>query len=236
MENTFGLIVQRERNRQGLSLAKLSSLLNNEIDPSYINRLEKEQKNPSFKVVCLLTSALNLDVREVFRSFGFAHLITNYDEDAMFSMEEFIRLHKLRHPSADRLINKEEQEVLIKIIHEVFEISQSKAWLDQLVPLLKEVQKLRDIHERGNTEIIEVQFLNNIFQVNIKVLLSEKKECNFDEVKKNIQDEIETKGAKLLDVQDGNFVINLNDEKWLAEKQFNRITFLTRIDEELIQV
>lgn len=71
MDNTFGSIVQRERNKKDLSLAKLANMLEEKIDPSYINRLEKNEKvNPSFKIVLALTEKLDLDLREVFRSFG----------------------------------------------------------------------------------------------------------------------------------------------------------------------
>lgn len=228
MENTFGLIVQRERNRQGLSLAKLSSLLNNEIDPSYINRLEKEQKNPSFKVVCLLTSALKLDIREVFRAFGFENLITNYDEEAVFSIDEFIRLHKLKNPLDNRIINNEEQETLIKIIHTVFELSYVEVDLGQLSPLLKEIQKLREIHLRETTECIEVPFMNTKFTVNIKAVLSQNSSFDRENVIVAIEDLITNKGIKLLDIKNGSITVDLNGESWLAQIQGERVTFITR--------
>lgn len=231
MENTFGVIVQRERNRQGLSLAKLSSLLNNEIDPSYINRLEKEQKNPSFKVVCLLTSALNLDVREVFRSFGFDHLITNYDEDAVFSIDEFIRLHKLKNPLDNRIINNEQQETLIKIIHTVFELSYVEVDLGQLSPLLKEIQKLREIHLRETTECIEVPFMNTKFTVNIKAVLSQNSSFDRENVIVAIQDLVSKKGAKLLDIMHGSVTVHLNGESWVVNIEGNRVTFITKMEE-----
>ncbi|MFD1203628.1 helix-turn-helix domain-containing protein [Sporosarcina contaminans] len=231
MENTFGLIVQRERNRQGLSLAKLSSLLNNEIDPSYINRLEKEQKNPSFKVVCLLTSALNLDVREVFRSFGFDHLITNYDEDAVFSIDEFIRLHKLKNPLDNRIINNEQQETLIKIIHTVFELSYVEVDLGQLSPLLKEIQKLREIHLCETTECIEVPFMNTKFTVNIKAVLSQNSSFDRENVIVAIQDLVSKKGAKLLDIMHGSVTVHLNGESWVVNIEGNRVTFITKMEE-----
>lgn len=228
MENTFGLIVQRERNKQGLSLAKLSSLLNNEIDPSYINRLEKEQKNPSFKVVCLLTSALKLDIREVFRAFGFENLITNYDEEAVFSIDEFIRLHKLKNPLDNRIINNEEQETLIKIIHTVFELSQAELDLGQLSPLLKEIQKLREIHLRESTECIEVPFMNTTFTVDIKAVSAQNRSFDREKAIVAIQDIVSKKGTKLLDIKDGSITVDLNGESWLAQIQGERVTFITR--------
>lgn len=228
MENTFGLIVQRERNRQGLSLAKLSSLLNNEIDPSYINRLEKEQKNPSFKVVCLLTTALKLDVREVFRAFGFENLITNYDEEAVFTIDEFIRLHKIKNPHNNQIISKEEQETLINIVHNVFELSQAELDLGQLSPLLKEIQKLREIHLRETTECIEVPFMNTKFTVNIKAVLSQNSSFDRENVIVAIEDLITNKGTKLLDIKDGSITVDLNGDSWLAQIQGERVNFITR--------
>lgn len=228
MENTFGLIVQRERNRQGLSLARLSSLLNNEIDPSYINRLEKEQKNPSFKVVCLLTSALNLDVREVFRAFGFENLITNYDEEAVFSINEFIRLHNIKNPLDNRIINNEEQETLIKIVHNVFELSQAEIDLGQLSPLLKEIQKLREIQLNEATDCIEIPFMNATFTIDIKAVLDQNRSFNKEEAIIAIQDLVFKKGTKFLDIKDGSVTVELNGEIWLAQIEGERVTFITR--------
>lgn len=231
MENTFGLIVQRERNKQGLSLAKLSSLLNNEIDPSYINRLEKEQKNPSFKVVCLLTSALNLDIREVFRAFGFENLITNYDEEAVFSIDEFIRLHKIKNPLDNRIINSEEQETLINIIHNVFELSQKEIHLGNLAPMLKEIQNFRDLYVREATEYIEVPFMNTRFHVNIKAVLAHNSSLNMEKAIVAIQDMLSEKGTKLLDIKDGSVVLELSGENWIVKIDGKRVTFITKIEE-----
>ncbi|WP_170211371.1 helix-turn-helix domain-containing protein [Robertmurraya siralis] len=235
MENTFGLIVQRERNKQGLSLAKLSSLLNNEIDPSYINRLEKEQKNPSFKVVCLLTTALNLDVREVFRAFGFENLITNYDEEAVFAIDEFIRLHKIKNPHNNQIISKEEQETLINIVHNVFELSQAELDLGQLSPLLKEIQKLRDIHLCETTEFIEVPFMNTTFTVDIKAVSAQNRSFDREKAIVAIQDLVSKKGTKLLDIKDGSITVDLNGESWLAQIKGERVTFITR-KKEIIDI
>lgn len=177
----------------------------------------------------MLTSALSLDVREVFHSFGFDHLITNYDEDAVLSVKEFIRLHKLKHPSSERLITNDEQEILLNIIHAVFGLSQSEVELSQLAPLLKEIQKLREVNQIAN--LIEVPFLDTTFYVDIKEVLAQNNSINQEKLKAIVQKEIASKGAKLLDIQKGSFVMNLEGEKWIAEIRRERVTFLTRMDE-----
>src|SRR5699024_1561144 len=79
-ENSFGQIVKRERKKMKMSLAKVAEAVtnidnNHKINPSYINRLEKgEQSNPSFLIVAMLSTVLDLDMREAFRAFGFEQL------------------------------------------------------------------------------------------------------------------------------------------------------------------
>lgn len=77
---SFGELIKSKREEEGISLQKLSDRLEGKITPSYIYRLEKKERNPSFTVVCLLTEALNIDLREVFDSFGFSYLLEKNSE------------------------------------------------------------------------------------------------------------------------------------------------------------
>lgn len=71
-ERKFGDLILNARKEKKLSLQKLSDEIKGEITPSYINRLEKNEKlKPSFDVVCQLTTALELELTEVFESFGY---------------------------------------------------------------------------------------------------------------------------------------------------------------------
>lgn len=77
---TFGNILKRERTNQSLSLRQLSEM--SEIEASYINRLEKGNRdNPGFSTVCALAKALNLNGEEILQSFGYNQLGSNYVSD-----------------------------------------------------------------------------------------------------------------------------------------------------------
>lgn len=74
----FGDLILERRREKNLSLQKLSNEIGGEITPSYINRLEKKEKGkPSFDVVCQLSLALDLDIADVFSSFGYTSMIPN---------------------------------------------------------------------------------------------------------------------------------------------------------------
>lgn len=230
MENTFGHIIKRERQNKGLSLAKLSKVIFKELgvslNASYINRLESgEQQNPSFTIVCALSSALDLDINEVFRAFHYENLIADYDQEAEFSVEELIRLHKVKSPEEDELLSKEEQEILINIIQTSFRIAKSEISFEKLLPLLQELQQLHDIHKREE-EIFEIEFHNKTFLFNIKVLLQSA--LSRVKIEEALREQVEQKGSKLLDLHDELIVFILRNEEWLAKKEHNQITFVAR--------
>jgi transcriptional regulator with XRE-family HTH domain len=243
MEASFGEIVRREREGKNWSLAELSERLNELgefITPSYINRLEnKKQSNPSFKVVAALSRALNLDIREVFRAFGYESLIVGYDENAEFTIEELIRLHKIKPPvtqgmpdesKSDRLLNKEEQESLIRIIHITFEYitANNDVRMDKLVQLLQEIQHLRDLQQKNNS--LQVTFMNVTFTVQIDALLKNN-EHNIESLKEDIQKEIAKKGSRLLDIPSGMILLSIRGQKWLAKKEANIIKLLAEYND-----
>ncbi|WP_026673978.1 helix-turn-helix domain-containing protein [Alkalihalobacterium bogoriense] len=226
MENTFGQILKRERNKQGLSLVKLSSKINNAINASYINRLETgDQQNPGFTVVCMLCSALNIDMREVFRAFNYESLITNYNKEAEFSIEELIRLHKVKVPMENEILSKEEQEMIINIIQTAFRIAKSDVRLEDLSPLLHEIQQLHDIQKRY-VDTVEVAFQSKTFIFNITAIL-EQSDLSREEVIEALKEQMEYKGSKLLDVRDELIVLQIKEEVWLAKKVDCEITFIS---------
>lgn len=231
MEIEFGHIIKRERQKMGLSLAKLSQKIFKELDvslnASYINRLESgEQQNPSFAIVCALSSALNLDINEVFRAFHYENLIADYDQEAEFTIDELIRLHNVIMPKGDRLLNKEEQEIIINIIQTSFRIAKNDVRFEQLSPLLHELQQLHNIQKR-NKEAIEVNYYTNIFLFNIKALLEQSK-LSRAEIEEALMEQVKQKGSKLLDLHDELIVFSLNNEQWLAKKENNQITFVAK--------
>ncbi|MFE8698282.1 helix-turn-helix domain-containing protein [Cytobacillus sp. FJAT-53684] len=148
----FGLIVKRSRTEQNLTLSELSEKTNGLITASYINRLENGQKTkPSFDVVAELSKALNLDMREVFLSFGYESLI-NVQEQEGYSIEDVFRLTNIKLPGVfnERLINREEQEALIRIINATFEYSfaEEANAIDKLTVVIKQIHSLRELEHK----------------------------------------------------------------------------------------
>lgn len=166
-ENSFGEIVKRERKRKELSLAKVAEAVtgiddNHKITPSYINRLEKgEKSNPSFVNVVMLSRVLDLDMKEVFKSFGFEQLIEGYDSEYEFTLEEFIRLHtlKLKDETVEdndtsmirHLNNYNEKEALIRLLKAVFDytLEEDNPPINKMIRILEELDKLHQIQKRS---------------------------------------------------------------------------------------
>jgi|SRR5690625_172805 len=72
----IGDLIKRERENRGWSLQRLSDEMNNEINPSYLWRLENNDKtNPSINVFFKLIDILNLDLKEALYIHGYSHLI-----------------------------------------------------------------------------------------------------------------------------------------------------------------
>ena len=72
-KTTFGELIRNERNIRNLSLQQLSERTG--ITPNLIHRIESgENKNISFCHVCALAEALTLNLKEVFKIFGYENL------------------------------------------------------------------------------------------------------------------------------------------------------------------
>lgn len=244
-ENSFGEIVKRERKKMKLSLAKVADAVTNidndhKINPSYINRLEKgEQSNPSFIIVAMLSTVLNLDMREVFRSFGFEQLIEGYDSEAEFTLEELIRLHtlKLIHRSENdketlrRSLNNNEKEALIKLLETVFDYSleESNSSNDKLIRVLEELDNLREIQQKelNNQEAFIFNYMGETYTVELG-LLPKKEGIKLDDLKEDVKQAIEEEIYKLMDLPQGILKMTIGMEEWIIQKERNHITLLSK--------
>lgn len=235
---TFGDIVHRERNKKDLSLAKLANMLEEKIDPSYINRLEKNEKvNPSFKIVSALTKELDLDLREVFKSFGFGALISRFDSDGEVTIEQLIRLHKIIHPmentNAEEMagtLDGEKKEMLIQILHGIFEFVLTDSLLNKKLPqIIEDIHQLRELfqQELKEKETIVIHYLGVTFTFKLSPLCLEERK-SLEDWKNEIVKMVDIRGSKLLDIPGGNISIPIGDQHWLAYKEGHTITLLSK--------
>lgn len=245
-ENSFGQIVKRERKKMKMSLAKVAEAVTNidndhKINPSYINRLEKgEQSNPSFIIVAMLSTVLDLDMREVFRTFGFEKLIGGYDSEAKFTLTELIRLHTLKpgeetinenETSMIRHLNNNEKEALIKLLEAVFNYTSEKydPPIDKLIPVLEELDKLRQIQKRelNKQETFEFNYMGETFTIELGSLLK-REGIRLGELKENIKVTIKEEFNKLMDFPSGILKVKVGKEKWLIQKERYKLTLLSK--------
>lgn len=127
-QDYFGAILNRVRKQEGRSLKELADILGTDeegkynITPSYLNRLEKgEKENPSFKMVCLMIEKLGLNPVEVFKCFGFENILKTGHSKESERIEDIIRTANILIPIDDTGVNKayltqEEKEFLITMI------------------------------------------------------------------------------------------------------------------------
>jgi transcriptional regulator with XRE-family HTH domain len=249
IHNTFGAIVRREREKQGLSLAKLAKeRLEGAVNASYINRLETGEKHsPSFQIVALLSQALDLDMREVFRAFEFEDLIENYDKEADFTMEELIRLHKIKFPTEsettsfklpDRNLNHLEQEGIIAVLNALFDYALEEGnTIGKLQRIIEESEKLREIvqKERSTFQTLFVQGKEVTFTVQFdRSMIQVESQESWE---KSIEKAIKAIEFKLYDYPKGMLMIPINGETWVVQKEGHTIKVLCKQDQmELITI
>ncbi|WP_430789106.1 helix-turn-helix domain-containing protein [Virgibacillus flavescens] len=243
-ENSFGEIVKRERKKKGMSLAKVAEAVTNidddhKINPSYINRLEKgKQSNPSFIIVAMLSSVLGLDMREVFKAFGFEQLIEDFDSGAEFTLGNLLRLHTIKHDEIDndvetprRYLNNNEKEALVNLLSAVFNYSLEKNSppIDKLTSVIEELDKLRNVQQQVLKEdsAFNVKCMSVTFTIEQGSLLRQEG-INLDEWKEKVKEAIEEEFNKLMDYPNGILIMTIDKEKWLIQKKKYQITILSK--------
>ena len=86
-KESFGELIKRNRKSKKFTLQRVSDRTRGYVSPSYVSRLEKSEKeSPAFSVVCEITNALEMDLEDVFRSFGYEELILNREQGVRFNV------------------------------------------------------------------------------------------------------------------------------------------------------
>lgn len=240
-DGLFSDIIKRERNRQQLTLKELSEKTDGKINPSYINRIEgNKQHNPSFEVVCELCEALNLNINEVFKSFGYSSLIRDYDQGAVFSIDDVIHLHKIKLPvderknqgelaESERFINKEEQEQLIQMIYGIFEfgLANETEYMDKLITMIKQLHRFRQVQQKVQFQVstFDVQEMDITYTIqfdqNIKKYIS-----NLKDWEEALKDTIYNYSGMLRDLPSGILTLPIDHQDWIIQKNNNVLTIL----------
>ena len=236
-EFEFGRLVKRARTEKDLTLQELSEKTKGEITASYINRLETGKKsNPSFDVVAELCKALDLDMREVFQSFGFGALIKDFNQDAVFTIEEVFRLHKIRlsdilgnqkdYAIGESLLQKKEKEQLIKIINTIFEYSFADETdaIEKLTSAIKQIYLLREMEKEDvfHKETFNIQYMDVTYTIECDPVIK-KKILNLKEWKESIGETINKYGNLLADFSTGILTLPVGNQEWVLQKEENVI-------------
>lgn len=239
-QNTFGDLVKRERSKQEISLAKLAEQMGGEINPSYINRLEKgEKENPGFRVVLGLCKALNLNISEVFQSFGFGSLVTHSDQNNEFSIEDLIRLHNILIPSANihegiiaheqqNYLYHSEKEELIRVIYTILDYAFGEdASVDKLALTMKQVDKLRKAHQKAYAKKEKFEICVTELTYTVELEYSLKKWIGDIGVwKEAVKQEFKKLDSKLRDYESGVFSIQILGKEYVIQKDRTNIKIL----------
>lgn len=230
--SSFGDILFRERNKRNMSLKELADYIGFDehgkhlLSPSYLNRLEKnEADNPSFKNVCLLSKSLSLDLREVFKSFGYEELILDDKNLHLDRIQDIIRISDIKAPLIkvsedwymDDLLNFTEKEILISIIINIFNIGvcddeEVIAYLTKVNENINDYRALR--RETAYNKINEMCYYEDIPDTALKF-------CAFE----GAEEIVEKAGLTMIDIYeviksfinesydiDGNFKITYKDK------------------------
>ncbi|OAA87792.1 hypothetical protein [Clostridium ljungdahlii] len=173
---TFGSIIRRERKKSGKSLKEIEKEMTVKvkkvkdgkevieedalITASYLNRIENENRvNVSFNLVCLLIKKFNLDLIEVFKSFGYGDIIANNMKQNSIKQDDIETILKETNFEAPIIIDgKEEKKVLTNnekdmiatILNDVFKygISNEESIVYVLTKLLNDMDCYKKSRKR----------------------------------------------------------------------------------------
>jgi hypothetical protein len=249
---SFGNILLRERKRKNISLTEVAENIgkykeknkNNKekddkekkdkddkekfyVTPSYLSRLESGDKlNPSFKLVCLMTTRLSLDFKEVLKSFGYENLLSNIDKNVN-KIEDIIRLYNIKAPideneeeGKETYLSYEEKESLIRIIKKVFlyGVCPAEAIVDYLGEIIGELEHYR--YKRSG----EMNRRFNISDITFEV--------RFDKKIKNLANSKGINEEQLFDMVQGldSKLINKQGDFFIRNKDLNIIILCKRVE------
>lgn len=229
-KNYFGSIIARVRKEKKMSLKKLASEIGLDdegkklVTESYLNRLENSDKdNPSFKMVCLLVDKLSLDIKEVFKSFGYENLLPENENKKYDQIQDIIRISDIKAPlilldtlvHETKSLSQEEKEIIIEIVGNVFAYAVNGEEMRK-VNKDKILQGL-DNYRKSRIKMLEEYWTKSILIGNLKfyVSLTENIRLQMDNYYMQydiVYDEIEKFGKKLFDIN-GDFLIKCEDPK-----------------------
>jgi len=148
----FGDLISKARKEKDYSLQQVSDLLNHEVTPSYMSRLEnKKQENPSFSVVCELIKVLDIPFHEALTAFGFGDLadrlyqrsrnsikiVIKNDDNVEISMT-MVSENNFRNLSSEKESLEEIIRLLLQYVH-----SESESHYGYLPKILEKIESVR---------------------------------------------------------------------------------------------
>lgn len=146
----FGDLILEKRREKNLSLQKLSNEIGGEITPSYINRLEKKEKGkPSFDVVCQLTKALEMDLAEVFSSFGYGSMMASTESkqvDMIITNKEG-HAFSIECKSSSKILSENQYMLLQETVNHIVEYSVVEEDVYGFIPRI--IQMVEDIRKEA---------------------------------------------------------------------------------------
>lgn len=148
----FGDLIAKARKEKEYSLQQVSDLLDNEVTPSYMSRLEnKKQENPSFSVVCGLVQVLDIPFHEVLIVFGFETLAEHLFQNNRKSVEIVIKSDENKElakfgqgEGRDFLEEESLGEIICLLLQYVY--SESERHYGYLPKILEKIESMRNNH------------------------------------------------------------------------------------------
>lgn len=227
---SFAKIIERERNKRELSLVELANYIGFDdkgkhlMSASYLNRLENNKADsPGFRNVCLLIDRLSLDVREVFKSFGYQKLFK--DDKKWESIEEIIRYSSIKAPLyqdsgyvvKDGYLDFNEKEILLSIINAIFSIGvcTEESVLLNLTEIIKEIEEYRRHRKLKGKDFINRLFSDDIPYVNFSVKITSVAKSQIERLgitKEVFYETISSYHEKINKLKDGDFSLLIKEE------------------------
>ena len=137
-EKSFGELIKKNRKSKKFTLQRVSDKTRGYVSPSYISRLEKSEKeSPAFSVVCEIANALEMDLEDVFRSFGYEELILKREEGVRFNVSES-NISTDNELEANVCVEK-----IVQLIKEYVEGDETYGTLPQIIHHIEQLKQMK---------------------------------------------------------------------------------------------
>lgn len=234
MEDTFGALINKEKDARGLSFDRLSDeteKYGHRLSPSYIFRLVKgERTEPTIKTIKVLMEALNLDVIDVLRSLGMGEFLKELYYEGFTQPIDITDLLLqanviIRTDTNEIKVSKKQKGLISSLVSDLYKVALQGGFEDFNHRVMGYAENLRSVIN-NEKYVIELEDDETCLELNIEKMIE-----TYGIKKADILDDLKDVDVKALYNYDSSIPMFLMGEDWLCEREENTIYVKDKVSE-----